>query len=371
MNRHSGDFAYAVSLYREDGSSLGQRPVDVDFEPAVEWTRFQGLRMGLMGEDAFHAHVRVEPLWHPERREPELSGFRVEVGGADVAHAFPTSYFLVAAEEAGRRLVEEGVLREGERFRYRALAFPVERAPEARGGRFQSTPARPRLPVEGGELPAYLARSRALAEVGGGGGRLGGPDQGLLAEAAPPVFVRRQILDETRELADTAGGRETGGVLIGHLRRDRSVPEVFVDVTAQVPAEYAEGEASRLSFTPEAWTAVRAAIELRRREEIMVGWWHSHPAREWCKECDAERQAVCPFATGFLSTHDEALHRTVFPRAFSVALVVTLPAEGPPTHSLFGWHEGGITRRPYHVLSPETPDIPHGLVRTGETNRVD
>ena len=34
--------------------------------------------------------------------------------------------------------------------------------------------------------------------------------------------------------------------------------------------------------------AVRAVLELRRRQEIHLGWWHSHPVRHWCEEPSAE-----------------------------------------------------------------------------------
>ena len=147
-----------------------------------------------------------------------------------------------------------------------------------------------------------------------------------------------------------AEGRETGGILIGHLRRDASGPEAFVEVTAQIHARDAKGTSDRLTFTPEAWTSVASALELRARDEIMVGWWHSHPIHEWCKDCSHESRRTCPMARDFFSAHDRALHRTVFPRAYSVALVVNDTGDGRLTLSAFGWRDGQIQVRGFRRL---------------------
>jgi hypothetical protein len=105
----------------------------------------------------------------------------------------------------------------------------------------------------------------------------------------------------------------------------------------------------KLTFTPEAWAATDAAIRLRNQGEIHLGWWHSHPIRAWCQNCPAERQAVCRYNDEFFSEHDAALHRAVFPRSYSVALVVNDRAAGDLTHSMFGWWMGQIAPRGFHV----------------------
>ena len=338
-------YRYAAALLREDGAEVGQAPLEVDWGPAREWTRLQALRRARLGAEAFENDCSVEPVWHEARGEPHLAGFRIRLGAEGPSHDFPALYFASAAQEASARLVEQGALKEGERFRFRALAFPG--------------------PCENGEGPASRERPlfkarQAPPEVRLLDGTLGP----LWASSEPrgsdeaddlPVFVPRRVLEETGALARDAGVRETGGILLGHLRRDREVPEAFVEVTAQIHAREAKGESNRLTFTAEAWTAVRSALELRGRGEIMVGWWHSHPVHEWCKECPEEKRRSCPLAADFLSAHDRALHRTVFPRAYSLALVVNDIGEGGPTHSLFGWREGLLEPRGYRLLEPDPP----------------
>ena len=53
---------------------------------------------------------------------------------------------------------------------------------------------------------------------------------------------------------------------------------------------------------------------------------------------------------GFLSADDRALHRAVFPRAYSLALVVTDAGRGDPTFALFGWREGVLERRGFGAV---------------------
>ena len=60
-------------------------------------------------------------------------------------------------------------------------------------------------------------------------------------------------------------------------------------------------------------------------------------------------------AGDFLSEPDRVLHRTVFPRGYSVALVVNLITAAEHTYSLFGWREGLLQTRGFHRLSAPPP----------------
>jgi hypothetical protein len=166
-----------------------------------------------------------------------------------------------------------------------------------------------------------------------------------------PVFVPAAVLVDAERIARAAGDLETGGVLLGHLRRDPRAGALHVEVTALVEASHTRATSERLSFTADTWTEARGLIRLRARNERMCGWWHVHPAHAWCRDCPIESQRRCRLARGFLSADDRFLHRTVFPAAWSVALVVTRVAFGGEEHALFGWNEGRIERRGYHVVS--------------------
>ena len=273
-------WSYGLGLYGEDGTEVGQQSVAVDWGPATEWLRLQALRRGLGGPETFQFPCSFEPVWNRTLGAPYVEGFsgRLTPGsnGASVEHVFPLQYLGPKAKEASQALVREGALKEGELFTYRGLAFHGTRETtdendesSARvgtaGRRFSSRSLPPDVPVQRGVISERLSRAEAV---------------GALDPLDIPVFVPGTVLDEAADLAAEAGACETGGILIGYLRQDPHEPEAFVEVTAQVPALGADADSSRLSFTPEVWSSVRAAIDLRGSEEIMVAWWHSHPVHE-------------------------------------------------------------------------------------------
>jgi proteasome lid subunit RPN8/RPN11 len=335
------EYRYALMLYREGKASLGQVAMTVDWEPAREWAEFRALRQG--ASQAFETgRVSVlQPLWHANLGQPYMKGFRVSVRSQEaeeVSTDFTTSYFKQLAKQASALLIEKGSLKKGERFKYLVAAFPQQKARGEPKLKFTMEEVVPHLPL----MDASLAE-RVRESIFQGGG----DDDDM------PLFVPQRVLEEAKALSKAAGAKETGGILIGHLGRDASLPEVFAEVTAQIPARHTEASLTSLTFTSETWTDVRAALDLRRKGEIMLGWWHSHPVREWCKDCSTESQKVCKMAVDFFSAHDHALHRTIFPRAYSVALVVNDLAGVAATFSMFGWRRGLLEARGFHITGAQ------------------
>jgi proteasome lid subunit RPN8/RPN11 len=332
------DYQYALMLYREGKHSLGQVAITVDWEPAREWAEFRALRQGLIiQEDEAGRASRVQPVWHAKLGEPYMKGFRVSVesGGEESASIdFTTGYFKQLAKQASVLLVEKGVLKKGERFKYLMAAFPQQKTTKAPRPSFTTEEVTPRLPL----LDESLAEAARRSSF-----------QGNVDEDDMPLFVPEEVLMEAKALSKQAGAKETGGILIGHLSSDASLPEIFARVTAQIPARHTEASLTSLTFTSATWTDVRAALELRHKGEIMLGWWHSHPVREWCKGCSLESRKVCSMAVDFFSAHDHALHRTIFPRAYSVALVVNNLGDEDATFSMFGWKRGLLEARGFYL----------------------
>ncbi len=347
-------YRYALELYRRDGTALGQVPAAVDFEPAREWVLFQGIRKNLVSTAVRNDAAVIRPLWHEEIGRPYVRGFAVEVrpaGAAGISRDFGTSFFKRVAEEASSRLIAEGKMENGEIFRYLTVAFPDARADtvSGQGGAarlsFQTEDVTPPLPLR--QTPLFELTARASP-------------RGSTTSDDMPAFLPQRVLEEAAALTRRAGACETGGLLIGHVHRDASVPEVFVEITAQLPARHTRAEASKLTFTAETWTAAQKALGLRRRGELLLGWWHSHPVKEWCKTCPPEKKGSCPLSRGFFSESDQLLHRTVFPRAYMVALVVTNVDPGRIRCSLFGWGRGGIGVRGFHLLGARAGDCQVG-----------
>ena len=326
---------YALAVYREDGTAVGQYAIDVDWEPARQWARHVAICEGY--RDGWHDPARVLPIWHRSGK-PVLRGFRVVLGGAGrraVACDFTSRFFAASARTLSSTLVDAGALVSGEVFRYMALAVrdPDGRPPESRL----------RLVVRDvDEANAPVVREAARADAVAGASRLGEPLAGEI-----PVIAAPRVLDEIVALTQAAGAVETGGALVGHLFRDASMCEVFVRITAQVPARHTEATTVRLAFTADTWRDIQRDTDARGNGERLVGWWHSHPVADWEGDTpggsgdDGEAAAL----RDCFSEHDSALHRTVFPGSHCIALVANRLAANVVKFSVFGWHDAVLRRR--------------------------
>jgi proteasome lid subunit RPN8/RPN11 len=171
-----------------------------------------------------------------------------------------------------------------------------------------------------------------------------------------PVFIPQKILDEADTLTRQSPAIEVAAVLIGHVHRDTAKGELFLEVTAQIPARNSQGTALKVTFGPETYQAAQGAIALRGHGEQWLGWFHSHPASSWCNpQCSPESRAQCPLQKVFFSADDCDVHRTLFQKAHSIALLVTNTDAGL-LHALFSWRNGLIVQRGFHILDgQQTP----------------
>jgi len=335
------EYRYALLLFKRDGSALGSASVMVDWEPAAEWTRFYHARRGdtpFCGDGT----ASIQPLWDRSEGEPYIRGFRVvcqSSGQRPVAADFPSSYFNDVAAQASEELVRRGKLQKGENYVFQAVAFPKNGAGGKADGTLQLSV------VE--EKPAVALAPSILEDF-----RRRSSTAGVVDVDDMPVFLPQRVLDDAAAITRGAEGRETGGILIGRLHRDPNLPEIFAEISAQIPAEHTQGTVARLTFTAETWSAASAVIRLRNLSEVFLGYWHSHPVREWCraKECTPEEQKTCRLAKDFFSEDDRAVMRAAFPRAYSVGLVVNDTAFADLSFSLFGWREGKIHPRGFYLL---------------------
>lgn len=347
------DHHYQILLYREDGGMVGQAAAVVDWQPALVEAWFSGLRSGQ--DDAACGPGDIRPLWHEQAGRPFLRGFAVQGGGGPRAE-FTTAYFHDLAVEASAQLVEQGILDKDESFRYVVTAYdrdrdtPSETGAEAgRGAAAQRLP--PRLSTPPADLGPLLER-----------GRPAGPATPGELPFLVPAGVLRQMERRATEAADR--GEETGGVLIGHLWRDPARRDLFAEVRALLPARHTTSGRDRLTFTPDTWADLRAALDLRGRDELLLGWFHSHPFRAWCqdRDCPPERRSACRLAGNYFSAQDRVLQRTVFPMPYHLALVVNEGGPGRVTFSGFGWRGGLIVPRGVLVLD----DASHAAAWHGE-----
>ena len=340
---------FVMVLRKRDGSPLGQVPLAADWEPALEAARFQAVRRFPDAAIGANAVAEIRPAWHEELGPPYISGVDVALdvpGAGPLSCRVPKSFFKSLASDASVPLVKEGALKAGELFNYLVTAFP--NPPEANGvaqrrERFQIEEVPTPLPVRVSRLGDFYARALAAGEQD---------------EEDIPVFLPRRVLAEADQMTRDAGAVETASVLIGHMHRDQAGGELFLEVTAQIPARNTEATATKVSFGPETWNAVRSALALRSGNEQWVGWFHSHPASSWCNaKCRPEDRAKCPLQRSFFSADDCDVHRTVFSKAFHIALLVT-NTDANLQHALFSWRNGVIVQRGFHVLGNEGEQNP-------------
>ena len=341
----TSDYRFAVVLFHENGDRVGSAALDVDWEPAVQCASFYFLRRGELPLNDGCGPASILPLWDRDVGQPYCRGFRVSLardGHPPCTSDYPTSYFRSLAAKAAALFIKNGQLENDEVFRYLVVALSGDDCtsppPPANG-----------LQAEEQIKPLYLHQSSL------GDWRRRSKPVGLVDDDDLPVFVPQHLFDQVASQTLKERGRETGGILIGNLHHDAGLPEIFVEVTAQIPAEHTRGDAVKLTFTPDSWVAADVAIRLRKRNEIYVGYWHSHPVFEWCKsrECSLEKQANCRLKADFFSSDDQSVMRAIFPRGHSIALVANDTAFQDLTFSWFGWREGSIQPRGYYLMGDD------------------
>jgi len=339
---------YVAEASARDGRRLGELLLAPDFTPAAEWSHFEGMRRGALPARAHHGPCVIEPAYDESRGPPYVAGIRVRFEAAHQAHEsplIPWSYFQQCVEGSAKQLVEDGTLRAGEAFVYQICAFPAHRQ-EPTHTTAPGVPigedSRP-LALDCAALAPRRARAARMCEVAWNAGDF-------------PLLVQPTVLSEATELAHAAGERETGGILVGHLRRDTATSEVYAEVTAQIPATHAQAGSARLCFTAQTWSAVSDALALRNRNEIWLGWHHYHPF--FCRDCDRVQRDRCALSRPLFSRDDCELHRTVFDAAFSVALLLSDTGEESLSYDWFGWRHGRIATRGCYLLPRDGAAIP-------------
>jgi hypothetical protein len=336
-----------LGLFKRDGTALEQVPLTADWEPAIETLRFSAFRRFGLAAIGADASVSFHPVWQAARGEPYISAMEAVLavpGAGEVNCRMPTTYFKSAATTASVPLVNDGRLQAGESFEYLVMAF-------ADGSPGLPAP-RPRFVVEEVTVPLALKHS-SLDEFFARAMEHGESDAQDI-----PVFIPQSVLDEADALTLQSPAVEVASVLIGQLHRDTGGGEIFLEVTAQIPARNSQGTSVKVTFGPETYEAVQQAVALRGRGEQWVGWFHSHPAAAWCNpQCSPEARAQCPLQRVFFSADDCDVHRTLFPKAYCIALLVTNTDAGL-LRAVFSWRHGVVAQRGFHILDGRQPSQP-------------
>jgi len=341
-------YQFELLLSKQDGSpleteagQLGPIAIEPDFQPAREWAKFQHQ---FQSDAPMQAELgNPEPIWDTTAGEPYVREFAIEAGhnGDGLRVVFPTTYFGGTARTLSSLLVSKGILQPGELFNYLVTSHPIDTsAAQKAGGAPSGLTVKRTTPALDFREDIALA---SLIEVSEPFETPSGADM--------PVFVEQEVMDTIEAQAIEAGAMECGAFLLGHLHRCPDTKNVFLTISAQVPAEHVTQEMFKLSFSAESFSAARQAVSERGCGEMIVGWAHSHAyMHHTCKDCQKRDAGACCAKADFFSDDDIRVHRTCFLRAFCSALVVSSAPCSGINWAMYGWNRGMVCRKGFYVI---------------------
>ena len=117
------------------------------------------------------------------------------------------------------------------------------------------------------------------------------------------VFIREDVLIEIDDYLSLDKTKESGGVLVGNAYKT-SEDVLFIHITGYIVAEHTEASVTRLKFTHESWETINRKLETDYPDQIILGWFHSHPGH-----------------TVFMSEYDVFIQNNFFDLEFMTAYV--------------------------------------------------
>ncbi len=334
------DFQYYLAVESVDGESIGDVRLDVDWIPALRWAEFEQNVRNQRALNGCGTSPVIEPVWNPEREPPYVGGVTIRdyEPGAE-ATPFTLTYFSDAVTKASAELVASGALATGQPFEYKIYALAQAKPRDPVSWEIDIVALDELPPIQSVELAPLMADAEINTNIA----------VRRSSDRTPtmPIFIPQSVLDEATDLARNVGDIETGGILVGSLCRDPD-GTLYSKVTAQIPAEHTTATRESLRFHHATWVSVDAAIRLRNLGEIPLGWWHAHPF--FCEHCPSERRSLCPFSIPKFSVADRGVHREVFQKSWSVALLLSFLGAEQPSYDLFGWNQGQIEAMPFITL---------------------
>jgi len=335
-------YRFRLECWQTRGRPLLEVPLErPDFDRAVQATFFQALREGKFAEYAPPLDsIRIVPRF-PNGASALTAGFSVVIptpDGDEVRNDFSPEYFRsFALSRLAQQVIESQKEIDGTIVYQLSAYLDDERDKSDSFGMLLED-----------EAPVIPIRSVSRATLGATK-KLDSPD-----DRDMPVLIERHVIDDALETANIAPEREVGGFLLGHLCRDPETNEVFLHVTAHVPAEGTEGDETSVTFTAATWARGREVVDMRGEDEIFAGWVHSHPFR-FCAECPTPPKPDCVGKILFFSPDDVFVMEQTFPRAFMVALQTAVEPRlasvlrHEPVR-LYGWRQGEVVPRGFEVI---------------------
>ncbi|MFQ5400281.1 MAG: Mov34/MPN/PAD-1 family protein [Anaerolineae bacterium] len=148
------------------------------------------------------------------------------------------------------------------------------------------------------------------------------------------IVAGRDALSQIAAHSNSRLDTELGGALLGHAFRHNG--QLFVELTAALPAESRDHGPIHFTFSADSWASLNQERAAKYPELDIVGWFHTHPG-----------------LGVFFSSDDVVVHSAAFTLPWHVALVVDPAREEA---GFFSWDEQKIAPLPgfYERLEGES-----------------
>lgn len=312
-----------------------------DFHPAVDAATFEALRRGKVAAyDPPYTSFEVRPEF-ARNASRRVKGFRITIPSLDgeFSAEFGLGYFRPKAEQ----LIGELASRYGDaldrlptviKFEMYAEQVPL---PDPSPRPFLLAPESPRIPITVGDSSTFI----------------NGDHWDKSHSNDHSIFMPKRVIDDAIEEAKRDPDREVGGLLLGHLKRDTRGSDLYVEVTCHVPAAATESTETSITFTPQTWAHARDVASHRGRDEMIVGWVHSHPF-SLCEDCPVQAPKECIDKVLFYSRDDRFVMRQLFHQPYMIGLLTAIEpkieaAFGHPPVRMYGWRKCRLVKRGFTV----------------------
>ena len=353
-------FRFHIEYLDNDGRVISDDTLTLaDFAHAVRSARFDAYRRGAVAhyDPAADEEAVINPLFQDDSPSPQIRGFEVLVdcgNGAMHPCEFATRYFSPFANRLRAERIRNEVMTAEQELYYRVNAFLDDDS---------ASDDAQRPPIESNAAAKFtinLESTNSIVVASPKPRSSYGPtqawDEPLVDDL--PILIEQHVLEESVEEARADPDREVAGFLLGSLHRDPETQQVFVAVTGLVSASgTTEASSTSVTYTPASFAKLKEVIKLRGSDEMICGWFHSHPFK-LCSECPLPTPPECIAKVLFYSTDDFDLMQTTFEQPFMVGLLAAVEprieeAIGHLPVKVYGWRSGEIQSRGFEVMNTE------------------
>jgi len=321
------------------------------------------LRKGQRGVTLDDLDFRVLP-GHRDGSESRYQDFALEAtepDGGTGRRWFTIHALADVAERASKRLLRDGVLKDGELYYY-GVTLERRRAGDPGPAALRPPEAAPFTVTARRRAPTFLSLPlRTLLERA----EALGPQDGDWF----PVFYTRDAFAKAERFSRRGAASdppvETGAVLVGPVCSCPETAELFVVVCEVIELIDARQNEFSLTYSGATWTHVQAVVramqsEAPTRAYRIVGQSHGHNflphylEQKSCEEC--EKRASCELTSVFVSNADRTWSRAVFTdQPWATCHIFGHGARAEEVHGLFGLRDGRLLRRGFHVIADFDP----------------